>query len=148
MSPNAKSSNSTNLNMEQILIEGLKQALARGQSLQQAMESFYYAGYPKEEIEKAARAIHGVPINSIVEQGKSPPTPPVPKKNLAPIQRVSNYPPTPVARPQQIISPPVQPQKASEYKRQQTKPGIDWILISMLAGLFGLIGVLLFLLFK
>jgi|ETNmetMinimDraft_2_1059921.scaffolds.fasta_scaffold82106_2 hypothetical protein len=125
--------------MEQILIEGIKQALARGHSLQQAMESFYYAGYPKEEIEKAARAIQGIHINPIVE--KKPQKKILePKKKLSPIQKVSNYPTQPTQLPI--------PQKISNYKRQKTKPGRDWVLILMLAGLFILVGVLLFLLFR
>ena len=42
--------------MEEIL-EGLKLATARGESLQQAMQSFYNAGYKKEDIENAARVL-------------------------------------------------------------------------------------------
>ena len=42
--------------MEDIL-EGLKLAMARGDSLQKAMMSFYNAGYKKEDIEEAARAL-------------------------------------------------------------------------------------------
>jgi len=40
----------------QEILGGLKAALDRGQSLKQAMMSFYQAGYKKEEIEDAARA--------------------------------------------------------------------------------------------
>ena len=136
--------------MEQIIIEGIKQALARGQSLQQAMESFYYAGYPKEEIENAVRAVQGIQINPIVEQNYRKKLI-VQKKPAKPTQKVSNYPVPVSTKTQPIVQKPVpapQPTKISDYKRQKTRPGLDWILILMLMGLFILIGVLLFILFK
>jgi len=40
----------------QEILGGLKAAIGRGQSLKQAMMSFYQSGYKKEEIEDAARA--------------------------------------------------------------------------------------------
>jgi len=40
----------------QEILGGLRTALERGQTLKQAMMSFYQAGYKKEEIEDAARA--------------------------------------------------------------------------------------------
>ena len=39
------------------IIGGLKVSLARGESLQRAMQSFYNAGYKKEDIENAARTL-------------------------------------------------------------------------------------------
>ena len=36
---------------------GLKLALSKGETLKQAMMSFYNAGYKREEIEEAARAL-------------------------------------------------------------------------------------------
>ena len=132
--------------MEQTIIEGIKQALARGQTLQQAMESFYYAGYSKEDIENAARAFQGTQPAS--PQTSAQQTAPVKKLKTntlfskKPVQKVSNYEP---AKPIQKLQ-PKQGQKVSGYQRQKTKPGIDWILILMLLGLFALIGVLLFML--
>ena len=128
--------------MEDTLQEGLKQAMARGQSLQKAMESFYYAGYVKEDIEAAARAIHGMPIQRIPPKQFTA-KPLAPKQ---PVQHVSSYVP-------QIAKSPLQPkqetmQKASQYKRQDTRPGPDWVLISMILGLLILLGVLGFILFR
>ncbi|MBI2044510.1 hypothetical protein HYT23_00475 [Candidatus Pacearchaeota archaeon] len=40
------------------ILGGLRLALSKGESLQNAMQSFYNSGYPKEEIEEAARALH------------------------------------------------------------------------------------------
>ncbi|MEK6895576.1 MAG: hypothetical protein AABX48_03570 [Nanoarchaeota archaeon] len=39
------------------IFEGIKSALARGDSMQRAMYSFYNAGYAKDEIEEAAKAV-------------------------------------------------------------------------------------------
>lgn len=44
--------------LNQSILEGLKQALAKGESLREAMMSFYSAGYDKKDIEEAARALH------------------------------------------------------------------------------------------
>lgn len=44
------------MNVENIK-EGLKIAITKGESLQQAMQSFYNAGYPQEEIQQAAALI-------------------------------------------------------------------------------------------
>lgn len=43
------------------LLGGLRLALSKGDSLQQAMQSFYNAGYTKEEIEDAARVLNTHP---------------------------------------------------------------------------------------
>jgi hypothetical protein len=39
------------------IIEGLKYAVAKGETLPEAMMSFYNAGYSKQDIEEAARAL-------------------------------------------------------------------------------------------
>jgi hypothetical protein len=39
------------------LVEGIRRALTKGESLQQAMSSFYNAGYERGEIESAARFV-------------------------------------------------------------------------------------------
>lgn len=62
----------------QFLIEGLKMALSRGETLNQAMKTFLDAGYSKIEVEKAAK----------YAQGEAPqfPTPQTPQQQIA-----SNY---------------------------------------------------------
>jgi len=50
-----KKSDYTILNED--ILGGLKSALSNGESLQSAMQSFYNAGYKKEDIEKAAASI-------------------------------------------------------------------------------------------
>tara|TARA_Y100000310_G_scaffold305866_1_gene346504 strand:- start:2973 stop:3368 length:396 start_codon:yes stop_codon:yes gene_type:complete len=39
------------------LLEGLKVAISKGETLQQAMQSFYNAGYNKRDIEESAKAL-------------------------------------------------------------------------------------------
>jgi hypothetical protein len=51
--------------MNNEILQGLKIAVQRGQSLRDAMMSFYNAGYKKQEIEEAARHIS---ISSPVQQ--------------------------------------------------------------------------------
>lgn len=43
--------------IDEVILEGLKQALSRGEPLKRAMVSFYNAGYKKEEIEEAANSL-------------------------------------------------------------------------------------------
>jgi len=45
--------------MKEAILEGLKHALARGESLQSAMQSFYNAGYDVKEIQAAAHDLQG-----------------------------------------------------------------------------------------
>ena len=42
--------------INQAIVEGIRNAVFRGESLKQAMMSFYNAGYDREEIEQAAKA--------------------------------------------------------------------------------------------
>jgi len=72
------------------IFEGLKLALSKGESLKQAMMSFYNAGYKKEEIEEAARALQGQRIEKepiqTVQQAK-----PKKQKEIKTPQKVSGY---------------------------------------------------------
>lgn len=45
--------------MNEEIAEGIKFAMSKGESLQQAMQSFYNAGYKKEEVEEAAKNLQG-----------------------------------------------------------------------------------------
>ncbi len=81
------------------ILGGLKLALSKGESLKQAMMSFYNAGYKKEEIEEAAKALQGQKIEKEpvqpVQQEKLKKQKPVKKvlqtKSTKTIPRVSNY---------------------------------------------------------
>ncbi|PIO08762.1 hypothetical protein COU59_00290 [Candidatus Pacearchaeota archaeon CG10_big_fil_rev_8_21_14_0_10_34_12] len=43
--------------MNNEIAEGIKFAMSRGESLQQAMQTFYNAGYSRQEVEEAAKAM-------------------------------------------------------------------------------------------
>ncbi len=81
------------------ILGGLKLALSKGESLKQAMMSFYNAGYKKEEIEGAARALQGQkiekePIQPVQQTKlkKQKPAQKVPQpKPAKTIPRVSSY---------------------------------------------------------
>ena len=58
----------------QEILGGIKSALARGDTLKQAMMSFYQSGYKKEEIEDAARAYlylqRGIPEENLLKENE------------------------------------------------------------------------------
>ena len=90
------------------LLEGLKVALSKGESLQKAIMSFFNAGYPKEEIEEAAGLLEAPSISlnqpllqtnpflqsAQIQQGYYSPGQPQLKqfkKSSQAIQRISGY---------------------------------------------------------
>jgi uncharacterized membrane protein len=106
--------------MNQGILGGLKLALSKGESLKQAMMSFYNAGYKREEIEEAARELQ----REIMEQKEIPQKikeplkqKPIQKisKPKKPVQKVSAY-----GEPTQIkINPPANKEKISEVKQKK-----------------------------
>ena len=121
--------------MKEDILNGLKNALSRGESLQQAMQSFYNAGYELKDIEEAARELqlkmpqYSPKPSPIEVQGRRG----IPyKKEFSPeppIQRVSNYEQkqTNVQEKQKIPQtkefqpkPPIQ--RVSNYEQKQTNP--------------------------
>lgn len=92
--------------VNQEIFEGIKNAVSRGQSLRDAMMSFFNAGYNREEIMEAARAVQlgqtSIPNPVIInQQPVSPinlqPKPLIPlqqiptTQNPQTLQKVSNY---------------------------------------------------------
>ncbi len=77
------------------IVEGLKSALARGESLEKAMESFYNAGYEREEIEDAARSLQSdnEEKNQDIEDAEGPNNTPdnTDANTPVPSQKVSRY---------------------------------------------------------
>ena len=55
------------------IVEGLRLALSRGYSLENAMMSFYNAGYMKNDIEEAARELYKHPSISLSHPEKKTP---------------------------------------------------------------------------
>lgn len=71
---------------------GLKLALTKGETLKQAMISFYNAGYNKAEIEEAAKAVkQGFQTVMPQQPEKVAPTPKTSPALIKPVQRVSSY---------------------------------------------------------
>ncbi|MBD3247246.1 hypothetical protein GF378_01345 [Candidatus Pacearchaeota archaeon] len=109
--------------VNQEIVEGLRTALGRGYSLEQAMMSFFNAGYKKEDIEEAARALYTHPSQPLSHPGKA-----TPKEAKKPI----NYKSQPMEthpqqqKTQQISKPKKMPQKAfqgaEQKKKEQGKP--------------------------
>ena len=78
------------------ILEGLKVALSKGESLQKAMMSFFNAGYSKEEVEEAASLLQAPSLhsNQFLQQGYySPGQPQIMQfgQSSQTIQRVSGY---------------------------------------------------------
>lgn len=95
------------------LVGGLKIALSKGKSLQDAMQSFYNAGYPKEDIEAAARALkeEGFQARVVERVAEMPkvlsPTKPLPQPKQTPVQKEE-------VSQQKIASTPVPPEPKKE----------------------------------
>jgi|SRR3989344_930395 len=151
------------VNME--IVEGLKEAMARGESLKQAMFSFYNAGYGKQEIEDSARYLLQIlqaerqrilaqrqiqaeqqkPLNQAKQPLQQPiqkpiTTQPVPQ----PPQQQFSQQPTKTIQPQiQQQIPQKQIQKVSNYNQQAKSSKITIILlIFILVILFGALVVM------
>ncbi len=137
------------------ILGGLKSALNRGESLRQAMMSFYNAGYKKEDIEVAARALQeqksGQPVQQTQPIQQTQPVQQIkPKpKEITPqpvktIQRVSSYGQKPVQK--QIVRLQPKPvktiQRVSSYEKKPGKPKRKWDLFIMISILVVLLGIL------
>ncbi|HLC87205.1 MAG TPA: hypothetical protein VJH65_02945 [Candidatus Nanoarchaeia archaeon] len=106
------------------ILSGLKLAVSRGETLQQAMQSFYNAGYKKEEIQEAARDL-------LIEQKRE--LKPVAKSEEKPeiIQKISKY---EEEKPEISKTIPAKPKPAGY--------GLVIVLIIVLLLLFGVLAVL------
>jgi hypothetical protein len=83
--------------INQDIIEGLKLAMSRGETLEQAMNSFYNAGYKKQDIENSARQLNFSEYTSN-EDSKKDITPPEmfrgPRPSNLPISKHKQIPQT------------------------------------------------------
>lgn len=117
------------------ILEGLKQAMARGESLPRAMQSFTNAGYSQEEVDEASHYLQAGTIP--IQQSVLSLAPTLQKFPPLPTQPVSQ-PPTP----QVIQQVNVLPIQNSEQKKDI---GTGWIillivlLVILLGALFGTI---------
>ena len=105
------------------IVEGLRQAVSKGEPLERAMTSFYNSGYTKEDIEEAARALQFPQFQqpSMIRQ----PT----MQNFQPMVQASTQ------SHQGVV------QRVSEYGKPPSKKGaaITIILFILLLLLFGIL---------
>ncbi len=103
----------------QEIVDGLRVALNKGESLMQAMMSFYNAGYDKREVEEAARTLNTPQIQQDQSLTQSPPQ--LKQKQFKPgqpTQRVSQY-GQPIQNQQQQGQQPVQQSQQFQQQTQQ-----------------------------
>ena len=154
--------------MVEEISEGLKLAVSKGETLQQAMQSFYNTGYKKEDIESAARllSVNVIPTAQPQESKIPQKQPILPQQQpFKPVQKVSDYGrPLPQQQPfkpvqkvldygrplpqQQFPLPPKPVQKVSDYGQSQNQKNPKMIMIILVIILLivfgGAIGWILF----
>ena len=124
------------------ILGGLRLALAKGESLGQAMNSFYNANYKKEEIEEAAEFLNSQQIQPRQQTTVSQ----IPKKQVSPVrkvkpkkQRLKKQRPIKKA----IKSQPVKTiQNVSGYEEEHKRPEGTVITIILIFFLLILVGIL------
>ncbi len=94
------------------IVEGLRLALSRGYTLEQAMMSFFNAGYKKEDIEEAARALSTHPEHPLSHPEKE-----IPEHLKRPITKSLPKKPEPV----QVQSQASKEEKPEEEKTEEKK---------------------------
>jgi hypothetical protein len=134
------------------IIGGLKLALSGGDTLQNIMQSFYNAGYKKEDIEEAARALQSEGFQPQLAITKGIIQKPIQISQQVPIaQPQTNF---PAQQPSKESSPPqlsdflpvqnpitqVSSQRVSAYGPQ--KSSVDFVTILLVVVLVLLLGVL------
>ena len=112
------------------IIEGLKYAVAKGESLPKAMMSFYNAGYLKKDVEEAARALQAPQLpqtQQVIQPGQQP---------LQQQAQQQIQPGQPLQAPVRVV------QRVSEYKERPKTAGRALILM-LVFFLISLLGVLI-----
>lgn len=79
------------------ILGGIELALSKGESLEQAMQTFFNAGYKREEVEEAASIIQGT-IENVQ----------IPTQVIQPQQQIQQVQPQPIEiQPSQVQQPPI-----------------------------------------
>lgn len=121
------------------ILGGLRSALNRGESLKKAMMSFYDAGYKKEDIEVAARALQEEKFGQSIQQTQPTGQPVQQAKKIQqaqPAQQIKSGPETVSQQPIRTV------QRVSNYEQENFNPGREWLLFVMIALLLVLVGIL------
>jgi len=125
------------------IVEGLRAAIARGESLEKAMTTFYNSGYSKEDVEEAASALESPKIPQVKAQTSQKPIPTSPPKATSDFK--TPEPTSPKVEQEQF--PPLQQasmvvQKVSSYDKKPN-PLSAVIIFILVFFLLVLIGVLI-----
>ena len=129
--------------------EGLKLAVSKGETLQQAMQSFYNAGYKKENIESAARLLTLNVVQPTQPQESTIPQkqPVIPQQTpFKSVQNISSY-GKPLPQQQFPLPPqPVPKLSCYEHSQKQRNPKVIMVIlvIILLIVFGGAIGGILF----
>ncbi|MBT3404621.1 hypothetical protein HN832_03215 [archaeon] len=111
--------------INQEIYEGIKQAMARGESLQHASITFFNAGYPKQEIDAVAKALQLDQLAEKTQPGYSAknPTSPQKIKTTSSIQTSSKKSPQKIFqyRGSRIKTPPIKSPQVSNYGEKKPK---------------------------
>ena len=121
------------------ILGGLRSALNREESLKKAMMSFYDAGYKKEDIEVAARALQEEKFGQSIHQTQPTGQPVQQAKKIQQAQPAQQIKSGPETIPQQPIK---TVQRVSNYEQENFKPEREWLLFVMIALLLVLVGIL------
>lgn len=136
------------------IVEGLRFAMNKGDSLMKAMMSFYNAGYSKVEVEEAARMLNQPSLQKVqtspVVQSQAVPAQPaqVQISQGAPKQYVSQYGSQPTQtfpqNPSEVSTfvPQVNPQAVSNYGQKGKHPFSTGVMIFLSLVLFLLLSAL------
>jgi hypothetical protein len=123
------------------IYEGIRLGMLKGQSLKQAMMSFYNAGYPKNEIEEAARALQLQQFQQTTQPGYQPPMQSVqPREKLNSNLNIKQANENNSAQHQNQIQQPMQ--RISSYGEQPQEKKSNIVIILLAIILIMLIGIL------
>ena len=111
--------------VNQDILEGLKNALAKGHSLEHAMTSFHNAGYSNQEIEEAARQLHK-PTHEVQKQ---PAPKEKPKPVAKPVEKHVEEKPAEVKPEEKKLT----KQEVSKYEEKTKPKGKLWLIILIVA---------------
>ncbi len=126
--------------MREDIIGGLRNALEKGASLEEAIKSFTNAGYPEAEVREAATAVQssGLAMTAL---------PQVPKKIVIPLvnlgqQNVPFVKQQPIAPQKPVMQ---QPQQLPQTNVTQSRPKrkLHWLAIILVSILLLLVGILI-----
>lgn len=120
------------------LVEGIKLAIAKGWTLREAMMSFYNAGYPREDIEEAAKAIQFPSFSQLSQTASATQT----KTSAKPAQKTVQKQAVPAKKYQALTPNPKQ--KVSNYNYIPSKTPIVVLTTILILLVIALIAIFIF----